>query len=152
MNLKPYFLLLVCFISLNCLGQNDKKDFQVNWRNNEIEAHLSTGNDFELFTPTDEDVILSKKVSNIYIDSLSRINKNQLLNYSMSRYYRQYVGYFDNNGDKIILINAFCSKQGSSEELTKKLIMIHDGGSCYYKIKINLNKKKCFDLLINGEA
>ena len=152
MNLRSYFFLTLCCISLNCLGQIDKKDFPFDWRNNEIEAHLSTGNDFELFTPSDEDIILSKKLSNIYIDSLSRTSKNQILRYSMSKYYRQYVGYFDNNGDKIILINAFCSKEGSSEELTKKWVMILDGGSCYFKIKINLNKRTCFDLLINGEA
>jgi hypothetical protein len=146
-----FFLTLSC-ISLNCLGQINKKDFPFDWRNDEIAAHLMTGNDFKLFTPSIEDIILSKNLTNIYIDSLSRTSKNQILYYSTSKYYRQYVGYFDSNGDKIILINAFCSKEGSSEELTKKWIMIKDGGSCYFNIKINLNTKTCFDFLINGEA
>jgi hypothetical protein len=90
--------------------------------------------------------------------NLKNLN-NQLVNQSstpithkkLSKYKRQYFGYIDKNGDKILLINCFWSKDKNAKDrwLTDR-IMVLDGGSYYWNVKFNLNKKRLFDLDVNG--
>lgn len=66
-------------------------------------------------------------------------------------YKTQYFGYIDNNNQKIIWANCFCNSYNAANWKTE-LVFVCDWGSCFFDIKINLEKKEIFDLFINSES
>jgi hypothetical protein len=62
----------------------------------------------------------------------------------------QYQGQ-EERGRKFIFINALCV-QRDRERLDKEIIIIFDGGSCFFNLKYDPVRKLFFDLMINGEA
>lgn len=71
----------------------------------------------------------------------------------IDQYVRQYRGIKDKRGNRILYVN-FISK----DELIwhpgweKKWITTCDGGYLYWQVKVNLRKKRCFDMRINGDG
>jgi hypothetical protein len=65
---------------------------------------------------------------------------------SFNSYFRQYVGYFDINGDPIVLVNAFCQYKNNWDD---SLVQVGLGGVCYFNISINLTKKEAFSFHVN---
>ena len=65
-------------------------------------------------------------------------------------YYRQYVPVINENGEKEVWINFFCSIM--KDNWKTDLLMVRDGGNCFFNIKVNLTKKESSDLRINGSA
>lgn len=64
---------------------------------------------------------------------------------------RQYVCVINEQGDREFWINFFCG-DFSSGDWEKELVIVEDGGNCYFSVKINLDKKTCYDLRVNGYA
>lgn len=54
-------------------------------------------------------------------------------------------------GDNVIYINAFCDTWGR-ENLKTDLLLVEDGGSCYFQISYSRITKTFSGLSINGEA
>lgn len=52
---------------------------------------------------------------------------------------------------KFVFINAFCVSD-STHQLSKQLVLVLDGGTCFFNVKYDPKKKQFFELLINGEA
>lgn len=63
-------------------------------------------------------------------------------------YMRQYVGYVDIRGETIVWVNAYCDNTPPHSGIR----FVHDGGDCFWEVKVNLTRKKIYDLSINGEA
>jgi hypothetical protein len=90
---------------------------------------------------------LNKCVKN-YNDKLS---KDARISWHISTsYYRQYVAAISANGEKVVWLNCMCNVE--NEDWKKSLIMVMDGGSCYFSLMINLTNKKYYDLIVNGVA
>lgn len=51
---------------------------------------------------------------------------------------------------KEVIVYAFCS--GPLTNWKTKLLQVRDGGSCYFRVKVNLTTGAWSDLLVNGEA
>jgi len=140
-------------------SQTDKNDFIFDWQNDNSSLWISIDSTLKKFTPTIEEIGIAKNLSKDYIDSLEQ-NRNletvkqygKLLKFGDSDYYRQYVGFVDSNGNRIIFINAVCKSYGQKSDLKKNWIFVLDGGSCFYQIKVDLTNKKCIDFSVNGEA
>ena len=64
-------------------------------------------------------------------------------------YYRQYFPVLNEKGEKEIWINFICSLK---DNWKTDLIIVMDGGNCYFNIKINLTNKTYSELSINGQA
>ena len=56
----------------------------------------------------------------------------------------------NNKGEKVIWINCFCND--CNKNWKKEIIIVKDGGDCYFNLKINLMTKKYYDFLINGNT
>ena len=67
-----------------------------------------------------------------------------------SRYRRQYIPTINSKGEKEVWINCFCRTY--DRDWRKELIIVEDGGNCYFNLKVNLTTNKCFDLMVNGNA
>ena len=92
------------------------------------------------------DSLLTACITN-YNNSLTKDNSNFHIS---SADYRQYVAAINNNHEKEVWINCFCDTHNI--DWKKSVVIVEDGGSCYYRLKINLTRKKYYDLSVNGEA
>ena len=95
------------------------------------------------------DSLLSVCVTN-YNNSLGKTDKNLPIHLSGKDYKRQLIAVTNKNGDKEVWVNCFCSTWGRNWQ--KVVLLIKDGGNCYFNFKINLNKMTYCDLTVNGEA
>jgi hypothetical protein len=68
----------------------------------------------------------------------------------LKKYKRQYVPYINSNGEKIVFINCFCNGIDNSDTWKKKLLVVEDGGRCFFAVIINVTKQLYHQLLING--
>jgi hypothetical protein len=112
----------------------------------------------ERFTPSRNEVDQAEKA---LIENLEELNNplinqggkyNPIIHKNLKKYNRQYFGYIDKNGDKILLINCFWRQKNRFDNWTKERVMVFDGGSHYWSIKLNLTTGKLFDLSVNGIA
>ena len=112
----------------------------------------------ERYSPTKEDVLKAEQLVKEQLINLNRPLVNQggkcpIIHNSLSKYLRQYIGYVDQNGDRILWINYIIRKdKDQSSKLGKDVIMVLDGCSNYWNVKANLSKEKLYDLRINGSA
>lgn len=117
---------------------------------------IPSANEKERFTPTKQNIF---EVESIIKDQLSTINKsltNQIkgcpiVNRNLKKYKRQYFGFIDANGDSIVWVNFIWGKS-ISDSWKQDVVIILDGCSFYWNLKVNLNKKEAFDLQINGPS
>ena len=65
-------------------------------------------------------------------------------------YRRQYVCYRNSMNEKIVYVDCFCSALGNNWK--KHLMIVDDGGRCFFNVKINLTHKTYFDFFVNGYA
>ena len=62
----------------------------------------------------------------------------------------QYQGQ-EEKGRRIIFINAFCITN-DRWKLSKEMVLVEDGGTCFFSLKYDQEKRLFFELSINGEA
>ena len=83
-----------------------------------------------------------------YVRSQAKAQGRELKNWQ--DYTFQYQGQ-EEKGGKFIFINDLCV-QRDRQRLDKEIIVIFDGGTCYFNVKYDPGQKVFFDLFINGEA
>jgi hypothetical protein len=64
---------------------------------------------------------------------------------------RQYVSVINEKGEKEVWINFF-NNDWESDSWKTDLMIVHDGGNCYFNLKVNLTNKTYSELGINGYA
>lgn len=84
-----------------------------------------------------------------YVGSQAKAEKRELQKWKT--YTFQYQGQ-EEKGKKYIFINALCGQGMKTTDLSKKIIHLFDGGSCYFSLKYDPERNDFFDLFINGEA
>ena len=156
-------LTLILLTTYNCFGQTDTTFKKADhFKTAKFDVAIFPANYLDLisgqrFTPTRQEV---EKVEIALNDNLKVLNKllvNQsstpIIHKKLHKYKRQYFGYIDKNGNRILLINSFWSKdKEDTDRWLKERIMVLDGGSYYWNVKFNLDKNELFDLVINGYA
>jgi hypothetical protein len=98
------------------------------------------------------------EIENIFLKSIADYNsvqnargiKRNYIDDKRYHYKRQYVCYLNEKGQKIVYVNCFCHDYSS--DWHKSIIIVKDGGECYFHLKINLTTKKYFEFMVNGEA
>lgn len=119
------------------------------------------------FTPNQEDIFLAETILKDQIKEINKGHPNQLLKReyiekNLSKYFRQYVGFTNSNGERIVHINMHWDRFSLSDRIsgywdsrldyTSDYSIVFDGGSRYWSINVNLNSKKLFGLSVNGIA
>ena len=62
----------------------------------------------------------------------------------------QYQGRQSGDG-KSVFINAFCT-DGGNRDLDKDMVVVMDGGSCFFNLKYDPNTERFYDIIIHGDA
>ncbi len=139
--------------------------------NSSIVDHYKTRNfDCAIFTKSETEIPLANKftptrnmvdlVENALKKDLKKLNQkliNQppIIHKNLKKYKRQYIGYIDSKGNKILYINFFwdrTERKHFDKMWLQKWIYVSDGGSFFWNIKYNLETDKLFELSINGMA
>ena len=156
-------LTAILLTVLNSFGQTNTTFTKADhYKTNKFNVAIFPANYIDLipgqrFTPTRQEI---DKAEIILIKDLKALNKqfgNQsqtpIIHKNLSKYNRQYFGYIDKNGDKILLINCFWSKNkdDTNRWLTSRIRTL-DGGSYYWNVKFDIDKEQLFDLDVNGYA
>lgn len=69
---------------------------------------------------------------------------------NLTNYYRQYYGTIESNDHKIINIICFWKSKEEDHGWKSYLVIVNGGCSYYWEIKIDMDKKKCYDFYVNG--
>lgn len=106
------------------------------------------------YTPDDADIAKAEHLIQKRIAYLNRNHENQegmtpLIDENMNKYERQYVGFTDMNGFRIIWVNFIwdASLQG---KLGRDVVRTEGGSSHYWSVKVNLDTEKVYGLEVNA--
>lgn len=86
-----------------------------------------------------------------YNKSLTSDRTYREIDLNKHNYRKQLMAVINAKGEKEVWVNCFCDTWGS-DKWKREIMMVTDGGSCYFNVKLNLTTKKVYDLLVNGEA
>lgn len=86
-----------------------------------------------------------------YNNSLDKDHKEWSIDLKKYNYRKQIIAVTNKKGEKEVWVNCFCHTWDNNK-WKKDILLVHDGGNCYFNFKINLATKKFYDLGVNGEA
>ena len=69
----------------------------------------------------------------------------------LKKYKRQYIPQENKNGTREVWVNCFC-RSHDDKKWQNELVMVRDGGNCFFNLKIDLTNKKYFEFSVNGLA
>lgn len=160
--MKKTLILSFAFL-LNCIllfSQNSEyykgRGYQGYAFNKDFFVFMSIENQKERYTPTKQDINLCEEILKRDIDELiSSLNLcTSISNNTLEKYWRQYVGFVNKDGDIIIWINMLYKRSNhlTKAELSNDIISVEDGGEDFWNIYVNVTKKYLYKLQINGVA
>lgn len=107
------------------------------------------------FTPTEADIKLAEKIITAQIKDadgnwIVNSSKDIVIHKKLHKYMRQYVGFINDKGERVIWVSALWNSKFIEERAGKYIISVSDGGSRYWNVDVNLNTQKLEKLSING--
>ncbi|MEO9872150.1 hypothetical protein [Ekhidna sp.] len=110
------------------------------------------------FTPTSEEIDKIEVKLKLEINDLNSDGLNQGKGYgpaihkNLRKYVRQYLGFINEKGERVILINCLWLKSSFADGWKEEWINVSDGGSQYWQVKYNLDQEQFYDFGVNGVA
>lgn len=107
------------------------------------------------FTPDDPDIAKAEKLMQKKIAYLNRYHENQegkvpVIDEHLAKYERQYVGFTDIHGYRIIYINCLWD-ESLKGKLGRDIVRTTGGGPYYWSVKVNLDTEKVYGLSVNDQ-
>lgn len=174
-----FLFLLLCLSCKNAAIEeiaalaNEEKgleltDHEVVLLESEYNQFLKSYYNYDSWKPNQNDIVKAREIVIQAINSGSfNMFKVPVEEYILSNYFFQYIPYIDENGERNIYVNAFCETAETNAEMIiydvdtlapihidwkDQLIIVSDGGACYWSVEINLDNEFYIDLMINGNA
>lgn len=151
------FLSQICafFIIVNTSIFIKGKDFSGYIFEEKHFVFMSIDNQEKRYTPSKEDVFMAEELmkKDISFENKKLINQPKgypQINKNLKKYVRQYVGFINKSNEKIIWVNFIWKDKYTDKEFSEEIINVHDGGSYYWSIQINLTTKAISNLRVNG--
>jgi hypothetical protein len=90
------------------------------------------------------------KLKNLMLENKKvKFNRNDFI-IDFDKYKSQYVAVENQKKEKEVWINCLC---GNLANMSKEhVLIVDDGGNCFFNLKINLTTKKYYDFRVNGDA
>ncbi len=95
--------------------------------------------------------ILKSKLAALNSSKINQSKNCPAIVKKLSKYRRQYFGFVNTKGEKIIWINCFWNKD-LNDKSKHDLIIVNDGCSYYWNIEVNLTNNSLSNLEINGRG
>lgn len=162
-NILIITFLFVAFVNFQIMGQIEDAEIKAErYKTQKFDVAIFPADykDFiggERFFPSKAEVDRAEAALISDLKSLNEKKVNQssspIIHKNLNKYRRQYFGFIDQNGDRILLINCFWHREGADDEdWLKERFVVLDGGSYYWSVRFNLTTGKLFDLKVNGYA
>ena len=159
--LSTYCLILITsFLSLKSIGQPGKKiiipplpSYYLTSKDSNRYAFFicDAKRDYDHFKGECKPATLSKqelfKIEGLIKSRVAIYNKGYGKINNSLKYYKQLIAVTNNKGEKEVWVNCCCSVM---EYWKKRIQFTLDGGSCYFNLKINLDKNIAYDFGVNG--
>jgi len=101
------------------------------------------------WTPSTEEIARLEVQLKPYLEGVAT-PEARVIAAKLGRYKRQYLGYTD-GGKKWIFVNSFCDWKDDGF-WRDRLIIVKDGGTCFFKVRYDVSSSRFDQLQINGEA
>jgi len=103
------------------------------------------------WTPSPEQIAQLEVQLKPYLGRV-RLPKAKVIAARLESYKRQYFGYTD-GGKRWILVNGFCEGHWKKEDTWRdRVVLVRDGGLCFFKVRYDPSRSEFEQLVINGEA
>lgn len=177
--MKELFLILLLALLLSCrttmetISTSDPDKLGV--RSNRFKGTIFTHSysqplfsSFEgrpRFTPSKEDIALAEAVLRAQIRKvndrhLNQLGRRQYIENNLDNYFRQYVGFFNEQGERVVYMNSHWDRFSLLDRLKgywdsrlaydSDYSITHDGGSRYWSVYVNLSTRTLYGLSVNG--
>ncbi len=127
-------------------------DYQAYVFSKEFDVDFTIENQDGRYTPSNNDIVQAEKIIKKKIAYLNRNHENQescpIIDENMNKYKRQYVGFTDTYGAKILWVN-FVWDPKLDPKLDSEITNTEGGCSRYWRLKINLDTQQAYGLEIN---
>lgn len=158
---KKIIIFIFFISSINCCGQSiPANTIADHYKTSKFDLAIFPATSLDMipgkrFTPTRKEVEFAELALRNQLKELNMplINQHEspIIHKKLRKFKRQYFGYLNENGHRILLINCFWKKRKLDNWLNSKVSVL-DGGSYYWKINFDLNTFKLYDLYINGSG
>lgn len=103
-----------------------------------------------LWTPSADDILkLEEKIAEYLSQNSNLFYRQPPVWERLDEYQRQYIG-LERGGRKIIYGNYFCNSEGINWQ--QELVIVEDGGECYFQVEYDVESELFIKLMVNGEA
>lgn len=129
----------------NSIGEVFKENFETN----EIDKLLKR------FTPTIEEINQAENILKLNFKKSNKSKDGRFISRNLKDYKRQYLGYINSNGDKMLHVSFDLNKNNKKQDdrsWKEEYKIILDGGVSYWIAIINLKTNKLESFAINGVA
>lgn len=171
MNQKILYIFISLFLAFSCQNKNQKKesDYVVLKYRSEWNWIYKNAQPTEL---TESEIskieeLLEKAVAEYNLGQAENIKERKewfektypdkdfsksepKLEITLTDYKRQYVPVIKENGEKEVWVNLFCTIEHT--DWKNEIVVVYDGGNCFFNLKINLTKNSYSDFNVNGSA
>jgi hypothetical protein len=149
-----------CFISLLIFNANlFAQEVATHYQTEKFDAAIFPASTKDVlpgaqrFTPSKDDVDRAEEALIQQLPELNNDHQNQddtpVIEKNLKKYRRQYFGYIDQNGKKILFINAFWKKDKEYGNWLSQTVNVEGEGSYFWTVKLNLATEELFDLTVN---
>ena len=103
------------------------------------------------WTPPPEQIATLEAQLKSYLAGI-KLAKAKVIAAKLGGYKRQYFGYTD-GGKRWILVNGFCEGYWKKQDTWRdRVVLVLDGGSCFFHVRYDPSRSQFEQLEINGEA
>jgi hypothetical protein len=105
--------------------------------------------DFEPATISAKEIRLIEKIISVTVAEHNKQSKSKVN--QPGKYYKQIIAVTNASGQKEVWVNCFCTPY-EKRHWRKGVVLVLDGGPCFFNIKINLSNNTVMSLAVNGVA
>ena len=118
--------------------------------NNYVQASLTQNDIYLIDSLLDKYVAKYNNSLKLNYDSIEHGDMHAPIDLKNNIYKKQLLVVKNSQGEKEVWVNCLCETYDNKWKT--EIILIEDGGNCYFNFKINLKTKKYYNLIINGNA
>ena len=96
------------------------------------------------------ETLLKKCIAEYNSIELKENLSQNIIDITKTVYKKQLVAVLNRKGEKEVWMNCFCDNIGPKWK--KYILMVDDGGNCYFNLKVNLTTKTYSNLRVNGNG
>jgi hypothetical protein len=111
------------------------------------------GKNYKPWKPGPNDIETGERLLKECFDKESSGTANPFSGRKLEDYNRQFIGAVIEGGNRVILVNCFCrSEEKTLKEWKEKMVLVADGGNCFFYLKVNIDTGRYYGLMVNGNA